>query len=69
MKLTKSDVIMDEAFQLNVDTEETIVVQIPEQGQGVVLYTLLYSGECAQCFLPLDLKKRYECGLSIFEGV
>jgi hypothetical protein len=60
------DINYANSFPANICTNSCVVVQIPEQGQGVVLYTCKVRGTQAKCYLPLEFAERYTNDIYVF---
>ena len=64
--LQRCDINYSNSFPANICTNSCIVVQIPEKGQGVVLYTCRIYGTQQRCFLPSDFAKKYTNDIYVF---
>ena len=53
-------------FPANIEWGFPVVVQIPQAGQGVVLYTCNISGKQASSYLPMSFSDRYTNDIYIF---
>lgn len=54
------------SFPANIEWGFPVVVQIPQTGQGVVLYTCKASGNQANSYLPMLFSERYTNDIYIF---
>ena len=66
--LQREDMTYDNGFPANLCMGSCIVVQIPEQEQGVVLYTCKTTGRQARCYLPLEFRHRYTNDIYVFDA-
>ncbi len=66
--LERKDCTYENNFPANIEWRYTVVVQISEHGQSVVLYTGKMKGTQQKCFLPLDFSEKYINGLYIFDA-
>ena len=66
--LQRNDCINEGSFPANIDWNFRIVVQIREQGQGIVLYKCKIKGTQQQCFLPLEFRDRYTNNIYVFDA-
>ncbi len=64
--LQVSDCTYANNFPANICWNSCVVVQIPEEGQGVVLYTCKARGTQTQSYLPLSFRKRYTNDIYVF---
>lgn len=62
------DINYANGFPANICNNSCVVVQIPEQGQGVVLYTCKVRGTQARCYLPLEFAERYTNNIYVFDA-
>ena len=60
------DCTYDNDFPGNLDLNCLVVVQIPETGQGVVLYRCSRRGNQTSCYLPLNFASRYTNKIYLF---
>lgn len=63
------DCTYDNSFPANIEWGFPVVVQIPESGQGVALYTCKVNGTQTQCFLPAEFNEIYTNDMYIFDNV
>ena len=64
--LARADITYENHFPANICKESCFVVQIPESGQGVVLYTCSKSGKQTNAYLPMSFNQKYTNDIYVF---
>lgn len=60
------DITYSNSFPANICRNSCVVVQIPQNGQGVVLYTCAITGEMSRSYLPINFNNRYTNDIYVF---
>jgi hypothetical protein len=53
-------------FPADICMHSAVVVQIPESGQGTVLYTSKVTGKQSNCGLPFEFRAKYTNDIYVF---
>jgi hypothetical protein len=67
-ELQISDCVYANGFPDNICWIAGVVVQIPETGQGIVIYTSMNTGKQSRGYLPVSVSKNLIKDIYIFQG-